>query len=186
MPPSSAIPALDIKVFVDFHRAQRGLIGKGKQGGNHLMYQAMAASHQHQIEIYTACRSRAASCSGCCTSRASSSTTPCLLPGASLNDIYLHQQERYRFDRYHQIHSPALTRSMVNYVDDVFPAARPSSGWIAPASPAPSSSRDRSAASGQRLRLCQYRFESIQPNDREIAVTPMVGLGKRGATSSTG
>jgi len=45
-------PALDIKVFVDFHRAQRGLIGKGKQGGNHLMYQAMAASHQHQIEIY--------------------------------------------------------------------------------------------------------------------------------------
>ena len=25
-------PSLDIKVFVDFHRAQRGLIGKGKQG----------------------------------------------------------------------------------------------------------------------------------------------------------
>jgi len=44
-------PALDIKLFVDFHRAQRGLIGKGKQGGNHLMYQAMAAEHEHQIEI---------------------------------------------------------------------------------------------------------------------------------------
>ena len=43
-----------------------------------------------------------------------------LYSGASLNDIYLHQQERYHFDRYHQIHSPALTRSMVNYVDDVF------------------------------------------------------------------
>ncbi len=43
-----------------------------------------------------------------------------LYSGASLNDIYLHQQERYRFDRYHQIHSQALTRSMVNYVDDVF------------------------------------------------------------------
>ena len=31
---------------------QRGLIGKGKQGGNHLMYQTMAARHEHQIEIY--------------------------------------------------------------------------------------------------------------------------------------
>ena len=31
MPPRQR-PELDIKVFVDFHRAQRGLIGKGKQG----------------------------------------------------------------------------------------------------------------------------------------------------------
>ena len=33
----AARPELDIKVFVDFHRAQRGLIGKGKQAGNHLL-----------------------------------------------------------------------------------------------------------------------------------------------------
>lgn len=32
--------------------------------------------------------------------------------GASINDIYLHQNEKYRFDRYHVIESAELARSM--------------------------------------------------------------------------
>ena len=40
-----ARPELDIQVLVDFHRAQRGLIGKGQQSGNHQRYQQLAADH---------------------------------------------------------------------------------------------------------------------------------------------
>ena len=34
-------PRLDIKLFVDFHRAQRTLIGQKGKGGNTLLYQEM-------------------------------------------------------------------------------------------------------------------------------------------------
>ena len=35
-------PELDVGVFVDWHRAQRGLIGKARSEGNAAMYRAMA------------------------------------------------------------------------------------------------------------------------------------------------
>ncbi len=131
-------PALDVKVFVDFHRAQRGLIGKGKQGGNHLMYQEMAARHEHQIAIYGV-PVKGRELLRVLHLKGFIFDDTLLYSGASLNDIYLHQQDRYRFDRYHQITSPELTRSMVNYVDDLFLRSGRCSDWIAPTSPAPSS-----------------------------------------------
>jgi CDP-diacylglycerol--serine O-phosphatidyltransferase len=132
-------------VFVDFHRAQRGLIGKGKQG-NHLMYQAMAASHQHQIEIYGV-PVKGRELLGVLHLKGFIFDDTLLYSGASLNDIYLHQQERYRFDRYHQIHSPALTRSMVNYVDDVFLGSEAVQRLDRTGIPGAKQLKDRSAAS---------------------------------------
>ena len=107
-----------------------------------------------------------------------------LYSGASLSDIYLHQQERYRFDRYHQIHSPALTRSMVNYVDDVFPRQRAVQRLDRTGIPGAKRLKGPIRRFKQRLRLCQYRFE--HPAQRsEIAVTPWWAWAS-GATSSTG
>lgn len=38
----AARPELEIAVFVDWYRAQRGLIGKAKPAGNAAMYREMA------------------------------------------------------------------------------------------------------------------------------------------------
>mgnify|MGYP002661582314 FL=1 len=172
-------PALDIKVFVDFHRAQRGLIGKGKQGGNHLMYQAMAARHEHQIEIYGV-PVKGRELLGVLHLKGFIFDDILLYSGASLNDIYLHQQERYRFDRYHQIHSQALTRSMVNYVDDVFLKSEAVQRLDRTGIPGAKQLKGQIRRFKHNLRTSQYRFESIPANSQEIAITPMVGLGKRG------
>ncbi|WP_303522388.1 hypothetical protein, partial [Staphylococcus pasteuri_A] len=37
--------------------------------------------------------------------------------GASINDIYLEQQQRYRSDRYQLLGNQRLANAMVNYVD---------------------------------------------------------------------
>ncbi|MGL5814244.1 MAG: CDP-diacylglycerol--serine O-phosphatidyltransferase [Aeromonas sp.] len=172
-------PALDIKVFVDFHRAQRGLIGKGKQGGNHLMYQEMAARHEHPIEIYGV-PVKGRELLGVLHLKGFIFDDTLLYSGASLNDIYLHQQDRYRFDRYHQIRSQALTRSMVNYVDDVFLRSDAVQRLDRTGIPGAKQLKGQIRRFKQALRTSQYRFETILPNSQEVAVTPMAGLGKRG------
>ena len=45
-------PSLDVKIFVDFHRAQRGLIGAEAELGNAQFYQQCQQQYQHPIDIY--------------------------------------------------------------------------------------------------------------------------------------
>jgi phosphatidylserine/phosphatidylglycerophosphate/cardiolipin synthase-like enzyme len=40
-----------------------------------------------------------------------------LYSGASLNDVYLHQLDKYRYDRYHLIRNPQMADIMFNWVD---------------------------------------------------------------------
>ena len=48
----AARPELEIAVFVDWHRAQRGLIGKAKSAGNAAMYREMAQRLGSGVKIY--------------------------------------------------------------------------------------------------------------------------------------
>ena len=45
-------PTLDICLFVDFHRAQRGLIGQKEHGGNRELYLALEQQQTESINIY--------------------------------------------------------------------------------------------------------------------------------------
>jgi CDP-diacylglycerol--serine O-phosphatidyltransferase len=45
-------PELEIAVVVDWLRAQRGLIGAGKQPGNSAWYQEMTRTHQSEVPVY--------------------------------------------------------------------------------------------------------------------------------------
>ena len=47
-----ARPQLEIAVFVDWHRAQRGLIGKARSAGNAALYKDMARRLGPGVEIY--------------------------------------------------------------------------------------------------------------------------------------
>ena len=47
-PPRLARPELEIVVVVDWLRAQRGLIGAGKQPGNSAWYQEMTRTHEQR------------------------------------------------------------------------------------------------------------------------------------------
>jgi len=108
-------PELDIKVLVDWHRAQRGLIGAGKQAGNAAWYQAETRSTAHPVPIYgVAVQTR--ELFGVLHLKGFVIDDVVLYSGASLNNVYLHKQDKYRHDRYHVINSAELADCLVNYI----------------------------------------------------------------------
>jgi CDP-diacylglycerol--serine O-phosphatidyltransferase len=109
-------PQLDVKVFVDFLRAQRGLVGHKKSIGNIRLYRELNSLYQHPIKIYgVPVKSR--EFLGVLHLKGLVFDDTVLYSGASINDIYLHYADRYRADRYHVINSAALADSFVKYLN---------------------------------------------------------------------
>ena len=95
-------PKLDVKIFVDFLRAQRGLMGQPQIIGNVRLYRECAAQYEHPIDILgVPVKSREVL--GVLHLKGFVFDNTLLYSGASLNDVYLQQSERYRYDRYHVI-----------------------------------------------------------------------------------
>jgi CDP-diacylglycerol--serine O-phosphatidyltransferase len=175
-----ARPQLDIKVFVDFHRAQRGLIGKGAQSGNHLMYQEFASQYPACDIPFYGVPVKRREWLGVLHLKGFLFDNTLLYSGASLNNVYLHQQDRYRFDRYHQIQNADLADSFArlilrHFVND---AAIPRLDK----NPIPNIKQIKSEQRRFRRRLQAggYEFEESVIGPRQFGVTPLIGLGKRG------
>lgn len=168
-------PELDVKVLVDFHRARRGLIGHKGDSGNYHMYRKVIEAAEHPIDILgVPVKSR--EFMGVLHLKGFIVDDAVIFSGASLNNIYLHQQDKYRFDRYHVIESAELARSMrqmikTYLVDD-----------IAVTSLTQAKGRERLPLKSEvsslkhRLTKAEYRFEQTNTGSR---VTPLVGLGRK-------
>jgi len=112
-------PDLDIKIFVDYHRGQRGLIGEKESLGNRALYLELAEQYPHEIAIYGVAVKRK-ELFGVLHLKGMVFDNTLFYTGASINDIYMQQDERYRLDRYYQIKSTGLTNSFCQYLNDVF------------------------------------------------------------------
>lgn len=114
-----ANPALEIAIFVDWHRAQRGLIGEqkipGKVAGNAAWYQAQSALHSGSIPIYGV-PIQTRELFGVLHLKGSVIDESVIYSGASINNVYLHQMDKYRFDRYWVIQQPQLAHSMLSWL----------------------------------------------------------------------
>ncbi|MBM7456191.1 CDP-diacylglycerol--serine O-phosphatidyltransferase [Oceanisphaera litoralis] len=174
-----ARPGLDIRLFVDFHRAQRGLIGHQGQGGNHRMYQEFSARYAEPIAIYGV-PVKGREILGVLHLKGFVFDETLLYSGASLNDIYLHQEDRYRFDRYHQFTDARLADTMVDYMDRLF-ADNPAVPLLT-AEPIPGARQLRHAIRQfkQQMKRTRYEFESMPRREGQVAITPLAGLGKLG------
>ena len=172
-------PALDVRLYVDFHRAQRGLIGHQGQGGNHLMYQEFAARHEHPIPVYGV-PVKGRELLGVLHLKGFVFDDVVLYSGASLNDIYLHQQDRYRFDRYHQITDAKLADCMVDYVDRLFDSNPAVPLLSQPEIPRARQLRHAIRQFKQQMRRARYEFDDVTRRSGQVAVTPLAGLGKFG------
>jgi len=113
---AAANPELDIKVFVDAHRARRGLIGHGKQEGNAGWYRRRAqAQPQDNLSIYGV-PVQTRELFGVMHLKGYVIDDTVLYSGASLNNVYLHVGDKYRFDRYHLINSAPLANVLSGYM----------------------------------------------------------------------
>lgn len=170
-------PQLDIRICVDWHRAQRGLIGAESSLGNAAMYQQFADAHEHKVPVYGV-PVRGREVFGVLHLKGFIIDNTVIYSGASLNDIYLHKKERYRFDRYHVIANPALANSMANFILDKIVEHPAVNNLCCPNKP---STKDIKAAIRQfraSLSRSRYQFDHIEPTQDEVAITPLVGVGK--------
>lgn len=179
-----ARPELDISILVDWHRAQRGRIGAARSLTNADWYCEMAAQHPDiAIPVYgIPVNTREAL--GVLHLKGFIIDDTLLYSGASLNDVYLHQHDRYRYDRYQLIRNPQLADTMYQWIcanlkqsDAVHrldQSERPSSPEI----------KNETRQFRQDLRGFNYQFSGNAGNE-SLTVTPLVGLGKRSLLNKT-
>ncbi|ROS00259.1 CDP-diacylglycerol--serine O-phosphatidyltransferase [Sinobacterium caligoides] len=168
-------PSIDIKVFVDYHRARRGLIGQRGEGGNNQLYRQLMQQAEHPIEILgVPVKSREVM--GVLHLKGFIIDDRVIYSGASINDIYLHQKDKYRIDRYHVIHSAELASTMREMIRRCLID-----------SPAVCSLCDDEASETipdkasirlfkHGLAKASYQFDGVTTGNR---VTPLLGLGRK-------
>ncbi len=171
-------PQLDVTVCVDWHRAQRGLIGAQESEGNAALYKEFAQKYQHPISILGV-PVRGKEVFGVLHLKGFIIDDTVIYSGASLNNIYLHHNDKYRFDRYHVMTNTNLANSMVTYIQKHISNHEAVNCLSQPERP---STKSLKAAIKQfRILLTQsnYEFTPQHVDEGFIGITPLVGVGKR-------
>jgi CDP-diacylglycerol--serine O-phosphatidyltransferase len=170
-------PALEISVFVDWHRARRGLIGKQKSEGNAGMYRRYAERLGPGVAIYgVPVQNR--ELFGVLHLKGFVIDNSVLYSGASLNDVYLARHGRYRLDRYHLIRDAKLADAMAGFVQRQLAASpavcRLNSGDM----PTTKALQPAIRELRQSLHQAAYAVPADSLRDGEVAVTPLLGFGR--------
>ncbi len=180
-------PKLEVFVFVDFLRAQRGLMGHAKSIGNVRLYRELHQKYEHPIKIYGV-PVKSKEFLGVLHIKGFVFDDTVFYSGASINNIYLQQSERYRYDRYHLIDNHLLANSFVRFLRDNF--VKSSAVQLLTNDPIPTAKKLKPSI--RRLKSCLrrsgYFFRSEgklkkgaeqEPNDNAIKLTPLLGFGGR-------
>ena len=109
-------PQLDICVLVDVHRARRGLIGDKACEGNAAWYRDIDRQHPGKVRFYGIAVKRK-ELFGVLHLKGMIFDETILYTGASINNVYLHQGDQYRYDRYCVITNAVLADAMVAFLD---------------------------------------------------------------------
>jgi CDP-diacylglycerol--serine O-phosphatidyltransferase len=177
-------PDLQICVMVDWHRAQRGRIGEGEVVTNADWYCQMAQQHPEvSVPVYgVPVNTREAL--GVLHLKGSVIDDQVIYSGASLNNVYLHRHDKYRYDRYHLLTNPYLADTMVNYVKNTILNASAVQRLDKADRPKNPEIKNFTKQFRQNLRDSKYQFTGIASSD-QLAVTPLVGLGRQNLLNQT-
>ena len=177
-------PELEICVLVDWHRAQRGRIGAAAANTNADWYCAMASQHPEQsVPIYgVPVNTREAL--GVLHLKGFVVDDTVIYSGASINDVYLHQHEKYRYDRYQLITNGVLADTLIDYIKQHLLTAGAVQRLDRSDRPKSPEIKNETRLFRFALRRAGYHFRGKAGND-ELAVTPMVGLGKQSVLNKT-
>jgi CDP-diacylglycerol--serine O-phosphatidyltransferase len=177
-------PELEVNIFVDFHRGQRGLIGDKESLGNRALYLDLAEKYSQKISIYGIAVKRK-ELFGVLHLKGMVFDDNLFYTGASINDIYMHQDSRYRLDRYYQIHCSTLTNSFCQYLRNTFINSNLAPLLNEPDLPSPLDLKRNILALKLLLRKSTYPL-NLANNEKKsgvianpILVTPLVGFGRR-------
>ena len=170
-------PNLDIKIFVDWHRAQRGRIGEDKTKTNARYYYDLKQKHPSvDIPVYGVPVNRR-EVLGVLHLKGFIIDDTVIYSGASINNVYLYKLDKYRYDRYHFITNKVLADTMVNYVNDNF---LPLDGvQRLDVSEHKTRKQIKSEIKQLRQHLMDVNYQYTGNSDNEtLSVAPIVGLGR--------
>lgn len=171
-------PALNVVVCIDYHRAQRGLIGdKGATETNATWYQKVEKAQGLGVKVIGIPVKRK-EIFGVQHLKGFIFDEQVLYSGASFNNIYLHQDERYRYDRYWLINNVKLADSMVSFLHNEIissgAVALLNSETIKPMSELKGAHKKLT----RNLKQASFHYQGERSTDC-LAVTPLCGFGTR-------
>lgn len=170
-------PHLDVKIFVDWHRAQRGRVGEAKTNTNSQYYHQLQQQYPDvKIEVYGVPINRR-EVLGVLHLKGSIVDDTLLYTGASINNVYLHKLDKYRYDRYHIITNNILANSMIAYIEDNFLTFSGVQRLDVAQHKTRKQIKPEIKLLRQHLIHANYQFDSTTDND-SLTVTPIAGLGK--------
>ncbi|WP_165497409.1 CDP-diacylglycerol--serine O-phosphatidyltransferase [Rahnella sp. NRRL B-41462] len=177
-------PELEICVLVDWHRAQRGRIGAAASNTNADWYCRMAKEHPElSVPVYgVPVNTREAL--GVLHLKGFVIDDQVIYSGASLNDVYLHRHEKYRYDRYQLLSNAPLADAMIDFMKKSLLTAAAVQRLDREDRPKSIEIKNETRQFRQNLRSSGYHFKDSAGND-ELAVTPIVGLGKQNELNRT-
>lgn len=112
-------PDLQVTVYVDYHRARRGLIGQEGARTNNDFYREIAKDYDLPIQIIGV-PVKKRELFGVLHLKGFVFDQTLLYSGASLNNVYLAEQSRYRADRYLVLQNQAMTDAIVQAHQQLF------------------------------------------------------------------
>ena len=175
----AARPELQIVVLVDWLRAQRGLIGAGKQPGNAAWYQAQSQAYGPDCEVpIYGVPVQTRELFGVLHLKGFVIDDCVVYSGASLNNVYLHKFDKYRFDRYHLLQCPALADSMQRLVDEQLIHTPAVHRLDVPVLPSTRSLRAVIGDLRNRLKRAAYDTSMAPGEVPGLSVCPILGVGK--------
>ncbi|NLK85391.1 MAG: CDP-diacylglycerol--serine O-phosphatidyltransferase [Aeromonadales bacterium] len=171
-------PKLYVRVYVDFHRAQRGLIGKGPSLGNSELYYSLAKDCETPPAVYGVPVKRR-EIFGVMHLKGFVFDDTVLYTGASINNVYMDFDGKYRLDRYHEIHSKDLANVMCAYATNAFHPNYAVQDFSQEKVKPAKEMRDEIKELRRHLTNVQYTFKNEKIHDYQIGLTPLAGLGKK-------
>ena len=177
----AARPGLDIVVLVDWHRAQRGLIGASKAAGkadsNSAWYQQQAMANATSIPIYGV-PVQTRELFGVLHLKGFVIDDTVIYSGASLNNVYLHKFDKYRHDRYLLLENRALADAMLQFLQQPILSSPAVLRLDVASIPLTRSIKPQITQFRNQLKQAHYPVPAVNASLTELTVTPLVGVGK--------
>ncbi|CAJ0992298.1 CDP-diacylglycerol--serine O-phosphatidyltransferase [Pantoea sp. Nvir] len=177
-------PTLDISILVDWHRAQRGRIGATHSITNADWYCEIAMQHTDiNIPVY-GIPVNTREVLGVLHLKGFIIDDTLIYSGANINNVYLHQHDKYRYDRYQLIRNLQLVDTMYEWININFKQSKAVNRLDQIERSSASQVKNVTRQFRQTLRRFNYQFVGNGHNG-ELTVTPLVGLGKHNLLNKT-
>ncbi len=169
-------PDLQVTVYVDYHRARRGLIGQEGARTNNDFYREIAKDYDLPIQIIGV-PVKKRELFGVLHLKGFVFDQTLLYSGASLNNVYLAEENRYRADRYLVLQNQVMTDSIVQAHQQLFgdeeqtPELLDDEGYVSQAV------KRQSRLWLKHAKATRYQYSD--KTDSALRASLLIGLGSR-------